>query len=140
MNPNEVNRFNELYQCHLRLLKLQGKSQKKIAPYSRAVRRVGERFGCCSDQLTLEQFESYFAELVESHSWSTVKIDRNGLQFFWKYVLKKDWQWLNIVKPPKIHTIPDILSPAEVRATHRGNTKTALSRFFIDRIFHGVSP
>ena len=85
-----------------------------IDSYSRAVRRVGERFGCCPDQLTLEQFESYFAELVESHSWSTVKIDRNGLQFFWKYVLKKDWQWLNIVKPPKIHTIPDILSPDEV--------------------------
>ena len=114
MNPNEVNRFNELYQCHLRLLKLQGKSQKTIDSYSRAVRRVSEHFGCCPDQLTLEQFEIYFAELVESHSWSTVKIDRNGLQFFWKYVLKKDWQWLNIVKPPKIHTIPDILTPAEV--------------------------
>jgi hypothetical protein len=78
MNPDEVNRFNELYQCHLRLLKLQGKSQKTIDSYSRAVRRVGERFGCCPDQLTLEQFESYFAELVESHSWSTVKIDLNG--------------------------------------------------------------
>jgi len=28
MNPVETNRFNELYQRHLRLLKLQGKSQK----------------------------------------------------------------------------------------------------------------
>ena len=107
MNPNEVNRFNKLYQCHLRLLKLQGKSQKTIDAYSRAIRRVSEYFDCCPDQLTLEQFEIYFAELVASHSWSTVKIDRNGLQFFWKYVLKKDWQWLTIVKPPKIHTIPD---------------------------------
>ena len=104
MNPNEVNRFNELYQCHLRLLKLQGKSQKTIDAYSRAIRRVSEYFDCCPDQLTREQFEIYFAELVESHSWSTVKLDRNGLQFFWKYVLKKDWQWLTIVKPPKIHT------------------------------------
>ena len=114
MKPNEVNRFNKLYQCHLRLLKLQGKSQKTIDAYSRAIRRVSEYFDCCPDQLTQEQFEIYFAELVESHSWSTVKIDRNGLQFFWKYVLKKDWQWLTIVKPPKIHTIPDILTPAEV--------------------------
>lgn len=114
MNPNEVNRFNKLYQCHLRLLKLQGKSQKTIDAYSRAIRRVREYFDCCPDQLTREQFEIYFAELVASHSWSTVKIDRNGLQFFWKYVLKKDWQWLTIVKPPKIYTIPDILTPAEV--------------------------
>jgi hypothetical protein len=30
MNPVETNRFNELYQRHLRLLKLQGKSQKTI--------------------------------------------------------------------------------------------------------------
>jgi integrase/recombinase XerD len=115
MNPNEVNRFNKLYHCHLRLLKLQGKSQKTIDAYSRAIRRVSEYFDCCPDQLTLEQFEIYFAELVASHSWSTVKIDRNGLQFFWKYVLKKDWQWLTIVKPPKIYTIPDILTPAEVK-------------------------
>ena len=88
--------------------------QKTIDAYSRAIRRVSEYFDCCPDQLTLEQFEIYFAELVASHSWSTVKLDRNGLQFFWKYVLKKDWQWLTIVKPPKIHTIPDILTPAEV--------------------------
>ncbi|WP_211251899.1 hypothetical protein [Desulfobacter vibrioformis] len=52
--------------------------------------------------------------MVESHSWSTVKIDRLGLQHFGKYVLKKEWEWLNIVKPPKIKTIPDILTPGEV--------------------------
>jgi len=32
----------------------------------------------------------------------------------WRHVLKIDWQWLNIIKPPKIHTIPDILTPAEI--------------------------
>ena len=58
--------------------------------------------------------EIYFAGLVESHSWSTVKIDRNGLQFFWRHVLKKDWEWIKIIKPPKVYTIPDILTPAEV--------------------------
>jgi hypothetical protein len=57
MNPTEVNRFNELYQRHLRLLKLQGKSQKTIDAYSRAVRRVSEHFDCCPDQLTPEQLE-----------------------------------------------------------------------------------
>jgi len=40
--------------------------------------------------------EVYFADLVESHSWSTVKIDRLGLQFFWKHVLKLDWQWVTM--------------------------------------------
>lgn len=114
MNQAETNRFTELYQRHLRLLKLQGKSQKTIDAYSRAVRRISEHFDCCPDQLTLEQREQYFADLVESHSWSTVKIDRNGLQFFWKHVLKCDWEWINIIKAPKIYSLPDVLTVGEV--------------------------
>jgi len=130
MKQTEVNRFNELYQRHLRMLKLQGKSQKTIDSYSRAVRRVRDYFDCCPDQLTPEQLETYFGELVESHSWSTVKIDRNGLQFFWRHVLKQDWQWINIIKPPKIHTIPDILTPAEIERLI-GKTRKLRYRVFL---------
>ena len=130
MNKVETNRFNELYQSHLRLLKLQGKSQKTIDAYSRAVRRISEHFDCCPDQLTLEQRQTYFSELVESHSWSTVKIDRNGLQFFWKHVLKQDWQWLNIIKPPKIRTLPDILTITEVENLI-GTTRKLRYRVFL---------
>jgi integrase len=114
MNQAEMNRFNELYQSHLCLLKLQGKSQNTIDSYSRAVRRISEHFDCCPDQLTLEQREEYFSKLIESHSWSTVKIDRNGLQFFWKHVLKRDWQWIQMIKVPEVHSLPDILTVSEV--------------------------
>jgi integrase/recombinase XerD len=114
MKKAETKRFNELYQRHQRLLKLQGKSQKTIDAYSRAVRRISEYFDCCPDRLTIEQREHYFSELVESHSWSTVKVDRNGLQFFWKHVLQRDWQWINIVKAPQVRSLPDILTVSEV--------------------------
>ena len=97
MKPTEVKRFKKLYQRHLGLLKLQGKSPKTIDAYSRAVRRISEHFDCCPDQLTPEQLETYFEELVDSHFWSTVKIDRLGLQFYWRYVLKLDWQWVNVI-------------------------------------------
>jgi integrase/recombinase XerD len=130
MKPAEVNRFKKLYQRHLRLLKLQGKSQKTIDAYSRAVRRVSEYFDCCPDQLTPEQLEIYFGELVDSHSWSTVKIDRNGLQFFWRHVLNRDWQWVDIIKPPKIHTIPDILTSIEVERLI-GRTRKLRYRVFL---------
>jgi integrase len=130
MKPTEVNRFKNLYQRHLRLLKLQGKSQKTIDAYSRAVRRVSDHLDCCPDQLTPEQLETYFGELVDTHSWSTVKIDRNGLQFFWRHVLKRDWQWVNIIKPPKIHTIPDILTPAEIEQLI-GKTRKLRYRVFL---------
>ena len=114
MNQVETNRFNKLYKRHLRLLKLQGKSKKTIEAYVRAVRRITEHFDCCPDQLTLEQREQFFSDLVKTHSWSTVKIDRNGLQFFWKHVLKRDWQWVNIVKAPKVRSLPDILTVTEI--------------------------
>jgi integrase len=114
VNASEQTRFDRLYKNHLRALKLQGMSDSTIDVYARAVRRVSAYFDCCPDQLTLEQLEGYFAELVDSHSWSTVKVDRNGLQFFWKHVLKRDWTWLDIVKAPKVQALPDILTPAEV--------------------------
>ena len=123
MTAEEQARFIGLYTCHLRALKLRGMSENTIDCYARAVRRVSSHFDCCAEQLTIEKLEVYFANLVDSHSWSTVKIDRNGLQFFWKYVLKTDWQWLNIIKVPKVQALPDILSLNEVErlilATHQ---------------------
>jgi len=130
MDKVETNRFSELYQRHLRLLKLQGKSEKTIDAYARAVRRICEHFDCCPDQLTLKQREQYFADLVESHSWSTVKIDRNGLQFFWKHVLERDWQWVNIVKVPRVHSLPDILTIDEVEQLI-GATRNLRYRVFL---------
>ena len=130
MKPTEGKRFKKLYKRHLRLLKLQGKSPATIDAYSRAVRRVSDHFDCCPDQLTPDQLETYFAELVDSHSWSTVKLDRLGLQFFWRHVLKRDWQWVNIIKPPKIYTIPDILTPVEIEQLI-GKTRKLRYRVFL---------
>ena len=64
--------------------------------------------------LTSKHLESYCAKLVETHSWSTVKVDCWGFKFFWQFVLEKEWQWVNIVKPPKVKSLPDILPPSEI--------------------------
>ncbi len=114
MKRAEQTRFNRLYKRHLKALKLQGHSDSTIDGYARAVRRVAQYHDCCPDKLTIEQLEDYFAELVESHSWSTVKVDRNGLQFFWKHVLKRDWRWVEIIKVPEIRSLPDILTVPQV--------------------------
>lgn len=114
MKPAEVKRFDTLYQRHLKILKLQGKAEKTIDAYSRAVRRVRDHFDRTPEKLTKDDLQNYFSDLVESHSWSTVKLDRLGLQFFWKFVLKKEWQWVDIVKPPQVKSIPDILTPTEI--------------------------
>jgi integrase/recombinase XerD len=114
MIASEQKRFDDLYEQHLRALKLQGYSASTIDVYARAVRRVTEFFDCVPDQLSIDQLTTYFAELVEERSWSLVKIDRNGLQFFWKHILKQDWHWVEIIKPPRVRTLPDVLSVSEV--------------------------
>ena len=35
----------------------------------------------------LTNLKDYFNSLIQTHSWSSVKIDRNGLQFFYRYTL-----------------------------------------------------
>ena len=114
MIPTEQKRFDLLYEQHLRGLKLHGYAASTINVYSHAVRRLASYYDCVPDQLSIEQLETYFVALLDSRSWATVRVDRNGLQFFWKHVLKQDWQWLEIIKAPKIQSLPDILSVGEV--------------------------
>ena len=89
MHKAQQARFDSLYRKHLSALKRQGKAESTIDVYSRAVRRLSEYFDCPPDVLTVEQLEGYFESLVTTHSWSTVKVDRNGIQFFFRYVLKR---------------------------------------------------
>jgi integrase/recombinase XerD len=97
MNSSDQSRFNSLYQQHLNVLRLQGKADATIDAYSRAVRRVYAFFDCCPDTLNQQQLRDYFSSLVHSHSWSTVKLGRNGLQFFYRHIRNKPWQWVEIV-------------------------------------------
>lgn len=113
MNKKEFARFEKLYKQHEATLKLQGLAPSTIDCYARALRRVTEFTGCCPDKLTKAQLQKYFASLVETHSWATVKVDRNGLQHFWTHVLEREWDWVKIVRAPKVKTLPDILSVDE---------------------------
>jgi integrase/recombinase XerD len=116
MDSQEQARFDELYRENRQALTLQGYARKTVEAYSRALRRVVERTGKSPDTLTPNDLKTFFSGLVESHSWSTVKLDRNGLQFFWKHVLNKEWDWIKIVRPPKVKSLPDILTIDEVHA------------------------
>ena len=114
MNKQDKALFDKHYKRLLQCLKLQGKADNTIDSYSRAVRRVVKHFGRLPESLTPDDLKDYFSALIKTHSWSTVKVDRLGLQFYWRHVLNKDWQWIDIVKPPKVKTLPDILTPAEI--------------------------
>lgn len=107
--------FKKNYQSHLKHLKLKGLQPKTIEAYSRAIRRVGDRFDHQIDSLTEPQLTDYFTELVASHSWSTVKLDLYGLKFYYEHVLRKPWVAPGLIKPPKSQRLPDIVTVAEAK-------------------------
>ena len=114
MHHTEQKKFNALYKKQTNALKRQGMSDSTIDVYSRALRRISEYLDCCPDKLSVDQLKDYFDKLLETHSWSTVKSDRCGLQFFYAHVLERQWDWVKIVKPPVEKKLPDILSYDEI--------------------------
>jgi integrase/recombinase XerD len=84
--------------------------------------------------LSVEQFQTHFAELIDTRSWSLVKIDLCGLQFFFKHTLERPWPWLDIVRPPVKHTLPDVLSLEEIArivlATRERRYQTSRAKTF----------
>jgi integrase len=131
MNKAQQKRFDSLYRKHLSALRRQGKAEATIEAYSRAVRRIGEFYDCPPDTLTQDQLEGYFESLVKTHSWSTVKIDRNALQFFFKHILKREWQWVDIVKPPQVRTLPDVLTLKEIERLINGTRELRYQTFIL---------
>jgi hypothetical protein len=82
MNINDQTRFNQFYQAYLNKLTLQGKSPKTIDMYSRCIRQVSVFFDTCPDTLTAAQLKAYFLSVVQTKSWSAVKIARNPIKVF----------------------------------------------------------
>jgi len=138
MNKAQQTKFNSLYQRHVSALQRQGKASTTIDVYSRAVRRITEYIDQCPDRLTEDQLKDYFTALIKSHSWSTVKVDRNGLQFFYKHVLNKEWTWVDIVKPPRKKVLPDILTLREVERLINGTRELRYQTFILTAYSMGL--
>jgi len=115
MKTHTADHFERQYQTHLKHLKLKGLQPKTIEAYSRAIRRIGERFDRQIDHLTEPQLTDYFTELVASHSWSTVKLDLYGLKFYYAHVLRQPWVAPGLIKPPRTQRLPDIVTVAEAK-------------------------
>ena len=130
--------FNKYYRKHQKCLKLGGLQPKTIEAYSRAIRRIGNYFDCRIDNLTSDQLLDYFNELLECHSWSTVKLDLYGLKFFYSRVLNKTWEDIPLIKPPKTSRIPDILSIEQLNRLFAATNKLSYKVFFFTTYSMGL--
>jgi integrase/recombinase XerD len=102
-----------------------------IDAYSRIARRISELFDRYPNRISTADLKQYFAKLIRTHSWSTVKLGCNGLQFIYRYTLDKQWEWFSIVKPPQMKRLPDILTPAQVSQVTNGTKKLRYQVFFL---------
>ena len=126
--------FERQYQLHLKHLKLKGMQPKTIDAYARGMRRIGEYFSYQVDDLDQDQLVAYFTGLLDSHSWSGVKLDLYGLKFFTEHVLHKPWTNPRFIRPPKVSRLPDIVSVAEAQALF-GATRVLSYRVFFFTLY-----
>ncbi|MEY2340819.1 site-specific integrase [Acidithiobacillus sp. IBUN Pt1247-S3] len=129
MTTCSTEHFDRHYQSHLKHLKRKGLQPKTFDAYARAIRRLGDYFGHQIDDLSEAQLTDYFSDLIESHSWSTIKLDLYGLEFYTTYVLHNPWAMPNLVKPPKAQRLPDIVTVDEAQRLF-ATTRTLSYRVF----------
>jgi site-specific recombinase XerD len=112
-SPSQRAEFDRRYQSHLKHLRLKGLQPKTIDAYARGVRRMGEYFDQQIDALTGDQLSSYFSDLLDTHSWSSVKLDLYGYKFYTQHVLGQPWVMPQLVRAPKVQRLPDIVTVEE---------------------------
>jgi integrase/recombinase XerD len=122
--------FKQNYQSQLKHLGFKGLQPKTIEAYSRAIRRIGDRFDQQIDSLSEQQLTDYFTELVASHSWSTVKLDLYGLKFYYAHVLRKPWVAPGLIKPPRSQRLPDIVTIDEAKRIFAATRVVSYRVFF----------
>jgi site-specific recombinase XerD len=122
--------FNKYYTTHCKYLKLKGLQPKTIEAYTRALRRIGNYFDGQLDNLSQDQLLDYFHDLLDSHSWSAVKLDLYGLKFFYTNILKKTWEDIPLIKPPKTTRIPDIVTIEQANQLFSTTSKLSYRVFF----------
>jgi len=130
MTPSFPEPFKQNYQNHLQHLQLKGLQPKTIDAYSRAVRRIGLAFDYQIDALSKQQLLDYFTGLLQTHSWSAVKLDLYGLKFYTRHVLEQPWIHLDLIRPPKARRLPDILTVEEMQQLICATRKLSYKVFF----------
>ncbi len=93
MNTHEQQLFDSHHARYQRLLVLRGYSKATIDNYTRGIRRLAVWCDHCPDQrLNKADFEAYFSQLI----------------------LERDWEYVEMIKPPTKKHLPDILVAEEI--------------------------
>lgn len=98
-------------------LQLAGLSERTQVAYVRAVRQLAKHFGLPPDQISEPQLRDYLLYLKNDKQFAagSLKIAFCGIRFFYQHTVPREWETLRRLRVPKQRTLPDVLTPDEVR-------------------------
>ncbi len=97
-------------------MQLRGLAPRTQECYVRAVLQFARHYGKSPDLVTEDELRAYFLYLInEKHvAPGTVATALGGIKFLFVHTLQRSWPVLDFVLPRKPHTLPAVLSVAEV--------------------------
>jgi integrase/recombinase XerD len=97
-------------------MQLRGLAERTQEAYVAAVRQLAEHLGKWPDQIGDEELRQYFLYLTNEKkaSRSTITIALCAIKFLYERTLHQEWPTLTLVRPPRAHKLPLILSREEV--------------------------
>ena len=131
MDPSELERFGSLHAEMIQAMKLHGLRPKTIESYTCSLRRVAGFLNRCPDNLSRAELKEFFSSMIKQYSWSTVKVNLSAIQFFYRYVLDREMEWVKIVRPPRTYRIPEIPTREEARQIINTVRKLRYRVFFV---------
>jgi len=97
-------------------MQLKGFSPATQDAYVRGVARLANYYHKSPERLTEPELRDYFLHMKrdQRYSRSTATITLCGIKFLYQVTLRKDWPVLELVRPPREHKLPPVLSRQEV--------------------------
>ena len=98
-------------------LQLHGYAPATQEAYVRAVSALAVYCAKPPDQITEDELRQYFLYLTQEKQLArgSITVALCGIKFLFEYTLRRDWPTLALVRPPKEHKLPVVLSVEEVR-------------------------
>jgi site-specific recombinase XerD len=98
-------------------LQLNGMAERTQEGYLRSVRKLSEYCSKSPDLVTDDEIRKYFLYLknTKKHARNTTTIALCGIKFFFKKTLGKSFEVFNIIRSPREHKLPVVLTREEVR-------------------------
>jgi integrase/recombinase XerD len=97
-------------------MQLAGLAERTQYAYLSTARRFADHVHKPPDQISEDDLRHYFLYLRNERklSRSSLTIALCGIKFLFEHTLRRDWPTLSIIRPPREHKLPAVLSQTEV--------------------------